>query len=216
MTRFPFSGLDDDELAWRRPVRRWPVAAAAPSGRDPEPRDPLERVPEPAPPEVVPEAARPGAGAGGPATGDDRAALRAAIADLEAARGRVERDAARVLDETRERLVGDLLPVLDSLDRARADRSASGEATEGIERIRAQLEGVLRGYGLERFDAVGAAFDPRDHEAVALCDVVDPARDGTVVAQWEPGYRMGGRLLRPARVQVGRLARRDAGDARPR
>jgi molecular chaperone GrpE len=71
--------------------------------------------------------------------------------------------------------------------------------------VRAQLEGVLRGYGLERFDAPGARFDPREHEAMDVAAVDDPELDGTVVAQWEAGYRFGDRVLRPARVTVAKL-----------
>jgi molecular chaperone GrpE len=104
-----------------------------------------------------------------------------------------------VLEETRGQLVEQLLPVLDSLD-----RSIVSGGDEGNRQIRAQLEGVLARFGLERFDAdPGAPFDPTEHDAVAVAEV-GPARAGTVIAQWEAGYRHAGRLLRPARVQVGR------------
>jgi molecular chaperone GrpE (heat shock protein) len=132
---------------------------------------------------------------------DERQALRRASAELEAARARVERDAERIHDETRTRLVAELLPVLDNLDRAIA-------AGDGVRLVREQLAGVLRGYGLERFDAAGARFDPREHEAMSMVPVDSPAADGTVVEQWQPGYRIGGRLLRPARVSVGRYRQR--------
>jgi molecular chaperone GrpE (heat shock protein) len=137
---------------------------------------------------------------------DDRRAVRDALADLQAARTRVERDAARVLEDTRTKLVVELLPVLDNLDRSIA---AGGDPAviAGVEQVRAQLAGVLRGYGLERFDAIGQRFDPRQHDALGVAPVSDPARDGTVVEQWEPGYRAGAKLLRPARVVVGRLRR---------
>ena len=125
--------------------------------------------------------------------------LRRAITEYESARRRVERDAARVHEETRSRLVAELLPVLDNLGRALEARP-----DPGVELVRGQLEGVLRGYGLERFETAGARFDPQDQEAMAVVDVDDPDLDGTVVEQWQPGYRIGGHLLRPARVTVGR------------
>lgn len=125
--------------------------------------------------------------------------LRRAITEYEAARRRVERDAARVQEETRSRLVAELLPVLDNLDRA-----LEAKPDPGVELVRSQLAGVLSGYGLERFDTVGAPFDPQDHEAMAVVDVDDPDLDGTVVEQWQPGYRIARHLLRPARVTVGR------------
>ena len=73
---------------------------------------------------------------------------------------------------------------------------------QGVRQVRAQLEGVLRNYGLERFDAVGLKFDPRVHDAVAVIDVPEPARDGVVVEQLEAGCRSGERVLRPALVTV--------------
>lgn len=147
----------------------------------------------------------------------DRQAGRQALAELERTRARLERDHARALEDERERLVAQLLPVLDNLDRsiaagAGAGTTGAGEVgqpagddplVEGVRMVRAQLAAVLRGYGLERFDAVGARFDPRDHDAVATREVADPADDGVVVEQWEPGYRAQARVLRPARVVVG-------------
>lgn len=129
--------------------------------------------------------------------------LRSALDELEAARRRVERDAARVRDETRARLVAELLPVLDSLD-----RSIAAGCDDGVRLVRAQLEGVLRGYGLERFSALGLRFDPREHEAMALREVDDRAADGVVVAEWDAGYRIDDRVLRAARVEVGRYRAR--------
>ena len=146
-----------------------------------------------------------------PETGEpDRATMTRALRELEAAQARVERDARRVHDETRTRLVSELLPVLDNLDRT--IRAAAGSRdglalVEGVRLVRAQLEGVLRGYGVERIEAAGARFDPRIHEAIQVAPVGDPRRDGAVIEQVEPGYRFGDRLLRPAKVVVGRAYR---------
>jgi molecular chaperone GrpE len=129
-----------------------------------------------------------------------------ALADLEAARARVDRDAARVKDELRAQLVAELLPVLDNLDRSIA---AGGDESvvEGVRLVRAQLMGVLHKYGLERFDVLGEPFDPRAHDAMSVVDTASPGLDGVVIDQWEPGYRIGDKLLRPARVVVGRHRR---------
>lgn len=132
---------------------------------------------------------------------DTAGRVRAVIDEYEAARRRVERDAAKVQEETRTRLVAELLPVLDSLDRSIAHE----ETNEGLRLVRAQLERVLAGYGMERFDAVGEPFDPRRHEAMDVVPVGDPALDGVVVEQWDAGYTVGDRLLRAARVQVARF-----------
>jgi molecular chaperone GrpE len=132
-----------------------------------------------------------------------------ALYDLEAARARVERDARQVHDETRSKLITELLPVLDNLDRtirAAAERGDAPAVLEGARLVRTQLEGVLRGYGVERIDALETRFDPRIHEAISVAPVRDPARHGFVVDQTEPGYRFSDRILRPARVIVGQAA----------
>jgi len=141
------------------------------------------------------------------ADGDRQAALRA-LRSLEATEARLERNAKRDVEDARGRLVQDLLPVLDNLDRtiraANVGRSDPG-MLEGVRMVRQQLEGVLRGYGVERVDATGARFDPGLHEAIGVTAVSDPQRHGLVLHQLEPGYRFGDRLLRPARVNVGKL-----------
>jgi molecular chaperone GrpE len=135
--------------------------------------------------------------------------LARALNDLEAAKARVERDAAHVARETRTKLVAELLPVMDNLDRAIANAESSGDApgvVEGARLVHAQLEAVLRGYGLERIDAISARFDPAVHEAVGVVDVRDRGFHDIVIDQLEPCYRLGSALLRPAKVVVGRCA----------
>jgi len=137
----------------------------------------------------------------------DRATMTRALRELEAAQARVERDARRVHDETRSKLVGELLPVVDNLDRTIHAAIAHGDAAtlvDGVRLVRAQLESVLRSYGVERIDAVGARFDPSIHDAIQVARVHDPAHHAIVVDQTEAGYRFGDRLLRPAKVVVGR------------
>lgn len=136
----------------------------------------------------------------------DRAAAARALRELEAAKARVERDANRVFHETREKLVAELLPVLDDLDRTIEAARRHGDApsvVEGVTLVRARLDAILAGYGLERIDAAGAPFDPSIHEAVATAGVYDPRDHRVVLEQLQPGYRHGSRLLRPAKVMVG-------------
>ena len=139
---------------------------------------------------------------------DRQAALRA-LRNLEATEARLERNARREAEETRAKLVGELLPVLDNLDRtiraAQAGRSDPA-MLEGVRMVRQQLEGVLRGFGVERIESIGQRFDPAVHDAIGMIAVDDPQRQGVVVHQAEPGYRFGARLLRPAKVSVGKLA----------
>jgi molecular chaperone GrpE len=145
---------------------------------------------------------------------DRQSALRA-LRSLEATEARLARNAKREVDEARAKLVQELLPVLDNLDRTiRAAYAARSEPAmlEGVRMVRHQLEGVLRGYGVERIEALDQRFDPNLHEAIGIVSVSDPRRHGVVVQQAEPGYRFEGRLLRPAKVSVGKLvAPADAG-----
>src|SRR5450432_3827273 len=92
----------------------------------------------------------------------DRATLVKALRDLESTEARVERNAQRVYDETRAKLVVELLPVLDNLDRTIAAAQAAGEdavLVQGTLMVRAQLETVLLRYGAERIAAT-SRFDP--------------------------------------------------------
>lgn len=137
----------------------------------------------------------------------DRERLARAVNELEAAKARIQRDARIVQEETRSKLVSELLPVLDNLDRAIAAAEANRNAAavvDGVRLVQRQLETVLLGYGLVRFDAVGAVFDPTVHDANSMIVVADASQDRRVVAQLEPGYKFGDRLLRAAKVVVGK------------
>ena len=138
----------------------------------------------------------------------DRAQLSAALRELENAKARVERDSRQVANDTKKKLVSELLPVMDNLDRSIKAAQESGDAPaviEGITLVKGQLEAVLRGYGVERIEAVGV-FDPAIHEAVTTIPVLTAAAHNTVVDQLAHGYRFGAQLLRPAQVVVGKLS----------
>lgn len=126
-------------------------------------------------------------------------------------------------DETRQRLnkaaderarrekadfIVALLPVLDNLQRA-TEAAENGNATdviaEGIRQTAASFEKALAIAGVEPISALGEQFDPEFHEAVETTEV-ERDDEGKVIAQHAPGYRMGERLLRAARVKVGRPA----------
>jgi molecular chaperone GrpE len=126
-------------------------------------------------------------------------------------------------DETRQRLnkaaderarrekadfISGLLPVLDNLQRATeaAENGSSAEViAEGIRQTAASFEKALAAAGVEPIDAVGEQFDPELHDAVETVEAL-PEDEGKVIDQHAPGYRMDERLLRPARVRVGRPA----------
>jgi molecular chaperone GrpE len=137
--------------------------------------------------------------------------LRTALAELEDAKIRIRRDAERERDRFKGEVLEQLLPVLDNLERSLAvDPAATPTSAvlDGVKLVHGQLLGALGGFGLERRSAVGQRFDPRVHDAVAVIPVADPMQDGVVVAELEPAYMFGDRVVRPARVSVGRAASR--------
>jgi molecular chaperone GrpE len=132
--------------------------------------------------------------------------LRRVQADFENYRKRMLREQTSLVERATEGLVEQLLPVLDSLDSALAnvDATQSDEVAnvrKGVELVRAELFGVLEKAGLSRVEAEGKPFDPNEHEAVMQED-----GDGEPVVSEvvRPGYRLKGRVLRPAMVKVTR------------
>ncbi len=139
---------------------------------------------------------------------DEKRVLADALNELEAVKQRVTRDARAVADDLKKQLVEKLLPVLDNLDRTIAAADAAGDAQaviEGVLLVRQQLEGVLRGYGVERIEAQDRVFNPAIHEAITTTYVPTLALHDTVIDQISPGYTFNGALLRPAQVVVGRM-----------
>lgn len=121
-------------------------------------------------------------------------------------RQRLNRTADERVARAKSEFVAALLPVLDNLQRAidAAERGGSLESLlNGLRGTVSGFEGALVAAGVEPLDATGQPFDPELHEAVDVAEV-EAARDGMVTAVYSRGYRSGGQLLRPARVQVGR------------
>lgn len=125
----------------------------------------------------------------------------------------------RETDETRQRLnrsaderaanekakfIAALLPALDNLNRAIANADASRESIlEGIRSTATNFEAALTSAGVEPIQAVGEEFNPELHEAVDT-EETSGEMDGRVLEEYSRGFRIGDRLLRPARVKVGR------------
>lgn len=128
-------------------------------------------------------------------------------AELDNVRKRTARELAEGLKYANERLVKELLPVLDNLERAlvavdaAAERGESAAALrDGVSLTHAQLLGALKKFGVEPVEALGRPFDPTVHEAIQQVESDQPA--GTVVAEHQRGYLLNGRLVRPALVGV--------------
>lgn len=106
-----------------------------------------------------------------------------------------------LLKFSNERLMQELITVLDSFDLGLAVLSPSDPATQGVHHIRTQLEDALKRHGLERLPCTpGDPFDPMRHEAVTEVTAREPA--GTVVTEVERGYLLGGKVIRPTRVVI--------------
>ena len=110
---------------------------------------------------------------------------------------RVDRDRQIVRETAVAGVLGALLPVLDDLDRARAH----GELEGGFKAVADSLERIVTTLGLVRFGEPGEPFDPRIHEALTH-DFSDAVDGPTATAILQPGYRVGERVVRPARVSV--------------
>jgi molecular chaperone GrpE len=122
---------------------------------------------------------------------------RRAQAELQNYRKRIEREQAEALARTTGRVLARWFPVLDDFERALRE-PRTPEAIErwaaGVELIYQKCLGLLREEGVEPIQARGQAFDPVQHEAGEVIDVV------------RPGYRLGETVLRPALVRVARAA----------
>jgi molecular chaperone GrpE len=125
-----------------------------------------------------------------------------ARADLENYRKRSDREVERRVADARDRLLLDWLEVVDDVDRA---LSFGSVADAGLRPVQKQMHAVLARHGVERVEAEGATFDPELHEAVGVRDT-DEAPRNTVVDVVRAGYRVGDRVLRPARVIVSKRA----------
>jgi molecular chaperone GrpE len=125
-------------------------------------------------------------------------------ADMDNFRRRQRRLARDEIQTERERLLSGFLPVLDDLERALASSdSDTGGLRHGVELTHRVAAQMLQKEGVERIEAGGHPFDPAWHEAIATVRRNGTQMDlDTVVQVMEPGYRMGDRLLRPAKVVV--------------
>ncbi len=124
-------------------------------------------------------------------------------ADFENFRKRTERDRHEEGRRGVERLILDLIPVLDAFDLALQahDDPAYEEYRKGITLIRKQLWDSIAKHGVQRIEAAGKIFDPHQHQAIERLES-EEFPDGFIVAVFQDGYMFHGRVLRPAIVRV--------------
>jgi molecular chaperone GrpE len=127
--------------------------------------------------------------------------LKRLAAEFDNYRKRTARDQQALVARAAERLVKELLPVLDDLERAlvAADEHEEAKLEDGVRLVHRSLADALRREGLDEIATEGP-FDPHVHEA--LLSQPSEADEGTVIEVLQKGYRLGDRVLRPARVVV--------------
>ncbi len=125
-------------------------------------------------------------------------------AEFENARKRAQREQQENRDYALVDAIKQLLPIVDSFDRALKNApSKGGEFVSGVELINKQLHDVLTRLGVRAVPAEGEPFDPKLHEAIQVVDTTE-AEDNHVLQELQRGYQLKDRLLRPAMVTVAR------------
>jgi molecular chaperone GrpE len=122
-------------------------------------------------------------------------------ADFENYRKRMSREMSAAVGRGIAKLAKELLPALDSLDRALEGAAQDDPLLDGVRLVRSELHAALARVGVESFAPVGERFDPEQQEAMAQRQS-DGAESGRVLEVYEAGYRMGETIIRPARVVV--------------
>lgn len=125
-------------------------------------------------------------------------------AEFENARRRIEKDKTEFMKYANEGFILDFLPILDSLEMAEKHIKEAKDfkaVQEGVDMIHGQIQKFVKDIGVEKVKTVGEKFDPHVHEAVETEDSPDK-EDGLIVEELKPGYRLNGKLLRPAMVKI--------------
>lgn len=137
-----------------------------------------------------------------------REAVLRAQADAQNVMRRAEQDVEKARKFALERFCGELLPVVDNLERALEAMAIDNEVVkplaEGVELTLRSFHDVLRKFHIEEVDPAGEPFDPKLHQAMSMVEnnAVEP---NTVVAVMQKGYTLHGRLVRPAMVMVSKI-----------
>jgi molecular chaperone GrpE len=116
-------------------------------------------------------------------------------------RNRMQRDQELMRFSMKADILKRVLPVLDDLERALANRPAQDAWTDGMELIMRKFQNILESEGLERIPAEGQPFDPNFHEAISH-EPGGNVDSGHVIAVVQNGYMLGDRVIRPAMVRV--------------
>jgi molecular chaperone GrpE len=128
-----------------------------------------------------------------------------ASAELENYKKRAVKELADAINYGNEKIIKDILPIIDSLERALDHAVANSEDfdtfVEGLKLIYEKILKTLEKHGVEKIDAFGMDFDPNFHEAMLQVESED-YEDNKIVEEFERGYLLNGRLLRPVKAAV--------------
>ena len=121
-------------------------------------------------------------------------------------RQRTIKERSETRSRAKEEVITEMLPVLDNLDRAlTASSDDPAGIVKGVEMVQRQFVGVLEGLGVSIIKTEGEKFDPAVHDASGTEKVDDENLDGTIITEILRGYRTKDRVLRPAKVIVGKV-----------
>lgn len=124
-------------------------------------------------------------------------------AEFDNAKKRMEKDRSDLLRYANDGFLLEFLPILDNLESAEKHIKEAKDfkaVQEGVDMIQLQIQKFLKDIGVERVKTVGEKFDPHLHDAIEVDEA--GGDDGKIIAELKPGYRINGRLLRPASVKI--------------
>jgi molecular chaperone GrpE len=127
-----------------------------------------------------------------------------AHAEFENARKRLEKEKIEYCKFANEGLLLEFLPILDNLETAEKHIKEAKDfkaVQEGVDMIQAQIQKFLKDIGVERIKTEGGKFDPHLHEPLEVLEA-EGKSDGDILSELKPGYKLNGRLLRPASVRI--------------
>ncbi len=137
------------------------------------------------------------------------AQLQRVQADFENFQKRIDAEKSRIADSTCAAIVSGLLETLDNFEKAISFlKNMPPEESSGVLMVYENMLAYLEKNGLERIASEGCSFDPHRHDAIMQIEV-ETGADGTVLEEFQTGYTMKGRVIRPAKVKVARLKKNE-------
>ncbi len=127
-------------------------------------------------------------------------------AEFENYKKRVDKMAHEQVMYASKEVITELLPIIDNLELALKNTSEHSEFVKGIEMIHSQLISLLDKFHVKKVICEGHKFDPFLHEAL-MQEECDPEKHGCIIEEFQPGYKIGDRVLRHAKVKVGNQAK---------